>query len=58
MKTKKYYRYESSYLRIQEENGMSHIYANCIQRPCSYEDALERAKRDKKLINIIDGLRK
>ena len=58
LKDKKYFKYEAGYMNVTNKNGITHISAGCYEIPCSYDEAYEKAMRDKKLINLIDGLRK
>jgi hypothetical protein len=58
LKNKKYFKYEAGYMNIQNKNGITHISAGCYEIPCSYEEAYQKAIKDKELINKIDRLRK
>ena len=55
---KQYYTFEVKTINITEKHGVTIIRSNCREVPCSYEYAKSKAERQRKLINIIDGLRK
>lgn len=57
LKNKKYYTFEVRSTSITENNGVTLIQSSCREVPCSYEYAIQKAERQRKLINIIDGLR-
>lgn len=58
MKNKKYYTFEVVTQNIREKNGVTLIRSTSREVPCTYEYARQKAERQRKLINIIDGLRK
>ena len=55
---KQYYTFEVRTINITEKDGVTTIRSNCREVPCSYNYAKSKAERQRKLINIIDGLRK
>ena len=58
MNEKQYYTFEVKTINITEKDGVTIIRSNCREVPCSYNYAKSKAERQRKLINIIDGLRK
>lgn len=58
LKNKKYYTFEVVTQNISEKNGVTLIRSTSREVPCTYEYARQKAERQRKLINIIDGLRK
>lgn len=58
LKNKKYYTFEVVTQNISEKDGVTLIRSTSREVPCTYEYARQKAERQRKLINIIDGLRK
>lgn len=58
LKDKKYYTFEVVTQNISEKNGVTLIRSTSREVPCTYEYARQKAERQRKLINIIDRLRK
>lgn len=58
LKNKKYYTFEVVTQNISEKDGVTIIRSNSREVPCAYDYARQKAERQRKLINIIDGLRK
>lgn len=57
MNEKQYYTFEVKSSNITEKDGVTLIRSSCNEVPCSYAYAKSKAERQRKLINIIDGLR-
>lgn len=55
---KQYYTFEVKSTNITEQDGITLIKSTSREVPCTYEYARQKAERQRKLINIIDGLRK
>lgn len=55
---KQYYTFEVKSTNITERDGITLIKSTSREVPCTYEYARQKAERQRKLINIIDGLRK
>ena len=58
LKNKKFYTFEFVTQNISEKDGVTLIRSTSREVPCTYEYARQKAERHRKLINIIDGLRK
>lgn len=55
---KQYYTFEVKSQSITEKDGVTLIRSTSREVPCTYDYARQKAERQRKLINIIDGLRK
>lgn len=55
---KTYYIFEVKQSTIKEIDGMTIISSSSREVPCSYNFAKQKAEKQRKLINIIDNLRK
>ena len=55
---KQYYTFEVKSQSITEKDGVTIIRSTSREVPCTYEYGRQKAERQRKLINIIDELRK
>ena len=55
---KQYYTFEVKSQSITEKDGVTIIRSTSREVPCTYDYARQKAEIQRKLINIIDGLRK